>query len=96
MGCRVPQREVAVVRLRAQVAEELRRLLQTPLRSVRRAVEERAAVPHLAAPVRRADRPVGEVAVADREIFGHPIFPMPQVGSGEQSLAWQCEVDKAQ
>ena len=88
------QREVAVVPPQAQVAEELPRLLPIPRRPGRRAVE-RAVVLHLAAPVRRVDRPVAEVAVADLEILGLPIFPTPQAGLEELLLAWQCEVDKA-
>ena len=87
MGCRVQQREVAVVPLQAP-AEALRRLRQILLRPVRQAVE-RAAVPHLAAPVRREDRPVAEVAVADLETFGLPIFRTPRVGWVELLLAWR-------
>ena len=93
-GCRAQQRAVAVVPLQARAEEELPRLLQILLRPVRRAVEQEA-VPHLAAPVRRVDRPVAEVAVADLEIFGLPIFPTLRVGSGERLLAWRCEADKA-
>ena len=88
MGCKVQQREVAVVPPQAQAAEELPRLLQILLQPVRQAVE-RAAVPHLAAPVRREDRPVAEVAVADLESFGLPIFPTLLVGWGELLLAWR-------
>ena len=78
----------------AQAAEELPRLLQTLLHPVRREVE-REVVPYLVAPVRRVDRRAAEVAVADLEISGHPIFRTLRVGSGELSLAWQCEADRA-
>ena len=88
MGCKVQQRVVAVEPPQAQAEEELRRLLQTLLQPVRRAVE-RAAVPHLAGPVRREDHPVAEVAVADLEIFGLPIFRTPRVGWVELLLAWR-------
>lgn len=87
MGCKVQQRAVAAVPLQAQ-EEELRRLLQILLRPVRRAVE-RAVVLHLAVPVRRVDRPAAEVAVADLEISGLPIFRTLRVGSGELLLAWR-------
>ena len=62
-------------------------LLQILLRPVHRAV-----VPHLAAPVRRAARPV---AGADRETSGLPIFRTPRVGLAAPWLPWPCEVDKA-
>ena len=87
MGCKVQQRAVAVVPLQAQ-AEELPRLLQTLRRPVRQAVE-RAGVRYLVAPVRRVDRPVAEVAVADREIYVLPISRTPQVGSEELLPAWR-------
>jgi hypothetical protein len=88
------QRAVAVVPLQAQAEEELPRLLQIPLRPVRLAVEV-AEVRHLVAPVRRVDRPVAEVAVADLETLGLPIFRTLRVGWGELSLVWRCEADKA-
>ena len=88
MGCKVlQQRAVAAVPLQAQ-EEELRRLLQILLQPVRRAVE-RAVVLHLAVPVRRVDHPAAEVAVADLEISGLPIFRTLRVGSGELLLAWR-------
>lgn len=88
MGCKVlQQRAVAAVPLQAQ-EEELRRLLQILLQPVRRAVE-RAVVLHLAVPVRRVDHPTAEVAVADLEISGLPIFRTLRVGSGELLLAWR-------
>ena len=87
MGCRVPQRAVAAVPLLAR-AEELPPLLQILLQPVRRAVE-RAVVLHLAVPVRRVDHPTAEVAVADLEISGLPIFRTLRVGSGELLLAWR-------
>ena len=93
MACRVQQPEVAVVPLQAPEAE-LPRLLPIRLRPVRRAVEQ-AAVPHLAAPVRRVDHPAGEMAVADPGTSGLPIFRTPRVGLAALSLPWQCEVDKA-
>ncbi len=83
-GCRAQRRVVAVEPPQAQAAEELPRLLQTLLQPVRR-----AAVSHLAAPVRRVDRPVAEVVVADLEILGLPIFRTLRVGSGELLLAWR-------
>jgi hypothetical protein len=83
----VQQQAVAAVPLQAQ-EEELRRLLQILLRPVRRAVE-RAVVLHLAVPVRRVDHPAAEVAVADLEISGLPIFRTLRVGSGELLLAWR-------
>ena len=88
MGCKVQQRVAAVVPLQAQAAEELPRLLQILLRPVRRAVE-RAVLLHLAVPVRRVDHPTAEVAVADLEISGLPIFRTLRVGSGELLLAWR-------
>lgn len=93
MGCKVQQRAAAVVPLQAQAEEELPRLLQTLLQPVRQAVE-RAVVPYLAAPVRRVDRPVAEVAVADPGTSGLRTSHTPRDGSGELLLAWRCEVDK--
>ena len=93
MACRVQQPEVAVVPLQAPGAE-LPPPRQTLLRPVLRAVA-RAVVLHLAGPVRRVDHPAAEVAVADRETSGLPIFRTPRVGLAALSLPWQCEVDKA-
>ena len=97
MACRP---EVAVAAVAAVVAVplqaqgvELPQPLQTLLRPVlRRPAVERAAVPHLAALVLRADR---REAGADQEISGLPIFRTPRVGWAAPSLPWQCEVDKA-